>query len=106
MWVQAGALDVLAKVVRPGLLERDAADAARGESIAPVSRPPLLLHAYPNSGEVYVDKQWVQDSGASDESLAALAVDWVANHGAKLVGGCCRTTPETIRAIRRALVPE
>lgn len=70
------------------------------------TRPPPLLHAYPNSGEVYVDKQWLEASGTPDNALAAMAVDWVKKYGVRLVGGCCRTTPDTIRALRSALVPE
>lgn len=63
-----------------------------------------LLVAYPNSGE-----QW--DGGAkcwlpNDDApvLAEMAHAWQ-RAGAKLIGGCCRTTPADIAAIRQALVP-
>jgi len=58
---------------------------------------PLL--AYPNSGEVYdADaKRW---NGHSDcRRLPDQVHDWY-RAGARLIGGCCRSTPEDIRAIR------
>jgi homocysteine S-methyltransferase len=57
---------------------------------------PLL--AYPNSGQAYdpASKCW---SGArSSPSLARGAPSWYAA-GARLMGGCCRTTPADIRAV-------
>jgi homocysteine S-methyltransferase len=61
---------------------------------------PLL--AYPNSGETYdpCAKKWV--GAAAPASLGAQARDWYA-HGARLIGGCCRTTPADIRAVAAAL---
>jgi homocysteine S-methyltransferase len=60
---------------------------------AGVSGKPLV--AYPNSGEVWRDGQWT----AAPQPMA-----WAAWHaaGARLLGGCCRTTPDTIRALRAA----
>lgn len=51
---------------------------------------------YPNSGEIYnpFTKTW---SGGS-VSFSECAISWY-NAGARLIGGCCRTTPEDIRAI-------
>ena len=51
---------------------------------------------YPNSGETYdaVSKTW---KGAS-VSFVNRAVEWY-NAGARLIGGCCRTTPRDIAAI-------
>ncbi len=51
---------------------------------------------YPNSGEIYnpFTKTW---SGGS-VSFSERAISWY-NAGARLIGGCCRTTPEDIRAI-------
>jgi homocysteine S-methyltransferase len=63
---------------------------------------PLL--AYPNSGERYdaETKRWF---GRADVTpLAQQARDWHAQ-GARLIGGCCRTTPEDIRAVRMSLLP-
>eukprot|EP01065_Artemidia_motanka_P008893 TRINITY_DN14517_c0_g1_i1.p3 TRINITY_DN14517_c0_g1~~TRINITY_DN14517_c0_g1_i1.p3 ORF type:complete len:139 (+),score=11.41 TRINITY_DN14517_c0_g1_i1:746-1162(+) len=62
---------------------------------------------YPNSGEDYdaARKDWVADSGlrGRDDAFARLAVRLRAA-GAEVIGGCCRTTPRTIEAIRAALI--
>jgi homocysteine S-methyltransferase len=56
---------------------------------------PLL--AYPNSGEQYdaVTKTWL----GSAESFAGQAHSWY-EAGARLIGGCCRTTPDDIAMLR------
>jgi homocysteine S-methyltransferase len=61
-----------------------------------------LLLVYPNSGEHYDGKarRWQGDPAATP--FAAQAVSWCAA-GARLIGGCCRTTPADIRALRQAL---
>ncbi|WP_229597737.1 homocysteine S-methyltransferase family protein, partial [Serratia marcescens] len=58
---------------------------------------PLLV--YPNSGEHYdaVSKTWHACDGEHG-SLVDQAAEWRAL-GAQLIGGCCRTTPQDIRAI-------
>jgi homocysteine S-methyltransferase len=58
---------------------------------------PLL--AYPNSGEHYdaVAKIWL----GSAEGYAAQSHAWY-EAGARLIGGCCRTTPEDIAQLRAA----
>ncbi|CAH3724265.1 MULTISPECIES: homocysteine S-methyltransferase [Serratia] len=58
---------------------------------------PLLV--YPNSGEHYdaVSKTWHACDGEHG-SLADQATEW-RTLGAQLIGGCCRTTPQDIRAI-------
>jgi homocysteine S-methyltransferase len=60
------------------------------------------LVAYPNSGEIYdaATKTWRGTSDALDWGERARA--WRAA-GARLVGGCCRTGPGHIRAVRAAL---
>ena len=60
------------------------------------------LVAYPNSGEAWdaVRRCWIAGSDGQDWGPAARA--WHAA-GARLIGGCCRTTPATIRAMRSAL---
>ncbi len=63
---------------------------------------PLL--AYPNSGERFDHeaKRWL---GAADSAaFAQHAPDWYAA-GARLIGGCCRTTPPDIRRLREGLLP-
>jgi homocysteine S-methyltransferase len=61
-----------------------------------------LLVAYPNSGEAWdaVTHSWRPEQSPFDWPRGALA--WRAA-GARLIGGCCRTTPATIREIARAL---
>jgi homocysteine S-methyltransferase len=60
------------------------------------------LLAYPNSGEHYDGKARCWREGTHPGSFAAYAADWCAA-GARLIGGCCRTTPADIRALRHAL---
>nr|CAB3478461.1 unnamed protein product [Digitaria exilis] len=67
-----------------------------------VTRKPIVV--YPNSGETYIaeTKEWVDTTGASGTDFAACVGEW-RRAGAALIGGCCRTTPATVRAIARAL---
>ena len=61
-----------------------------------VTAKPIVV--YPNSGETYdpVRQVW---SGVSDaEAFATEARRWYAS-GARLIGGCCRTTPDHIRTL-------
>lgn len=60
---------------------------------------------YPNSGETYDAgcKQWVESSGTGDEELLVSYVEKWREAGASLLGGCCRTTPSTIKAISKVL---
>ena len=62
----------------------------------------LPLVVYPNSGERWDGKLrcWRGEAQPLDQSAAVLR--WRAA-GARLIGGCCRTTPATISAIRAAL---
>ncbi|NNE98309.1 MAG: homocysteine S-methyltransferase [Pyrinomonadaceae bacterium] len=64
--------------------------------------PEKEVVVYPNSGETYdpVSKTW---NGISiEKDFPALAQEWF-QKGAKVIGGCCRTTPEHIFAIRETL---
>lgn len=63
----------------------------------------LPLIAYPNSGETYdpVTKTWSPGEQAT-VTLAGLASEW-RERGARLIGGCCRTTPADIAALAEAL---
>jgi homocysteine S-methyltransferase len=56
------------------------------------------LIAYPNSGEAYdaSTKSW---SGACAIKPADEALAWY-RAGARLIGGCCRTTPQDVAALR------
>jgi homocysteine S-methyltransferase len=69
-------------------------------NIRSVSRKRIA--AYPNSGETWVaaSRSW---TGASDPGdFRTLAREW-REAGADWIGGCCRTTPEHIRAVATAL---
>jgi homocysteine S-methyltransferase len=60
---------------------------------------------YPNSGETWdaERRSWMSDeSSGRPRRIAELAPEW-RRLGARVVGGCCRTTPATISAIRAAL---
>jgi len=65
-----------------------------------VTKKPFAV--YPNSGESWDAAQHRWLSGPDSVGLPALAPEW-RGLGAKLIGGCCRTTPETIRDISMAL---
>ncbi|PWZ54396.1 Homocysteine S-methyltransferase 2 [Zea mays] len=71
-------------------------------SIRKVTDKPILI--YPNSGERYdgEKKEWVESTGVSDGDFVSYVNEWCKD-GAVLIGGCCRTTPNTIRAIHRTL---
>jgi homocysteine S-methyltransferase len=66
-----------------------------------ITDTPLLC--YPNSGETWdaLHHCWLLGEGGGDFSEPARR--WF-DAGARLIGGCCRTTPQDIAAIRRAVV--
>ena len=53
---------------------------------------------YPNSGETW-DARGRVWTGESSVSIEELAPEW-RRRGARLIGGCCRTTPSTTSALR------
>lgn len=61
----------------------------------------LPLVAYPNSGEAYdpASKTWL--THREDDTLAACLPAWLAA-GAKLIGGCCRTTPQDVASLHQS----
>jgi homocysteine S-methyltransferase len=65
-----------------------------------VTDKPLV--AYPNSGELYDAESCAWQSSGEIGMIEQAARGW-RDRGALLIGGCCRTTPETIRGIRTAL---
>lgn len=71
-------------------------------SIRKVTSKPIIV--YPNSGETYdaEHKKWVESNGVADGDFVSYISKWQ-EAGASLFGGCCRTTPNTIRAIASVL---
>ena len=64
----------------------------------------MRLLTYPNSGEGWdaTTDGWLGDPDLQPQEFGAAAAGWV-RAGASMVGGCCRTTPEHITAIARAI---
>ena len=96
--VAAAALDAYPQVVAIGV-----------NCTAPRHLPELLarmaaetdkpLIAYPNSGERYDADAKCWHGVANGASFARAAADWY-RAGARIIGGCCRTGPAEVRAIR------
>lgn len=65
-------------------------------TLAPLCGLPMAV--YPNSGELWdrVAREWV---GTQDELSLVDAIPELITAGARLIGGCCRVTPEQIAAI-------
>jgi homocysteine S-methyltransferase len=72
------------------------------EGAAAQTDKPLI--AYPNSGESWDAQQRCWHANADTLDWAEAALTWH-RAGARLIGGCCRTTPATIRTLRSALKP-
>lgn len=70
--------------------------------LSSLTTKPLVV--YPNSGEQYdaASKTWHSDAASGD--LVDHLEAWQ-NAGAKLIGGCCRTTPADIAAIAQCCRP-
>lgn len=70
------------------------------ESVQNTTSKPLVV--YPNSGEGWdaVNKCWLPRGANMDRSK--MAGQWY-QKGARLIGGCCRTSPADIALIRKAL---
>jgi S-methylmethionine-dependent homocysteine/selenocysteine methylase len=64
----------------------------------------MVVVAYPNRGEQWDASAggWAHATGLSDEEFADQAVDWF-DRGARVIGGCCRTTCATIGAVRKKI---
>ncbi|KAH6938110.1 hypothetical protein HPB50_006787 [Hyalomma asiaticum] len=73
--------------------------AAAFRSIGPL-RVPFV--AYPNSGEVYTSSGWVSDDRATHKPLAAYVPEWI-DLNVRYIGGCCRTGPDDIVGVARAV---
>jgi homocysteine S-methyltransferase len=62
------------------------------------TRKPIVV--YPNSGEIYAVDRRCWEGTATCAEFATEAAHWYAS-GARLIGGCCRTTPEHINGLAR-----
>ncbi len=60
-----------------------------------------LILVYPNSGEGWDAARRCWTGTTDPEDFGARAAEWF-KAGAQMVGGCCRTRPEHIRAVARA----
>jgi homocysteine S-methyltransferase len=67
-------------------------------SIAGIADKPRV--AYPNSGETWDAERQAWRAGADVLDWGEAARSWH-EAGARLIGGCCRTTPATIRRLRQ-----
>jgi homocysteine S-methyltransferase len=63
-----------------------------------------ILIAYPNRGDHWHEEGecYLPHTGVSPDEFASLAVKW-RDAGARIIGGCCQTTPETIAALTSQL---
>lgn len=66
------------------------------------SNKPIIV--YPNSGEVYNPETNTWHGETSCEAFGTQSRDWFEN-GARIIGGCCRTTPEHIREVKTWMNP-
>jgi len=69
-----------------------------------LSGDPRPIGAYANLGAPDAAHGWSWDASATPESYAAWGVA-CRERGARLLGGCCGTTPDHIRALARAVRP-
>lgn len=68
------------------------------QSVRAATDKPVVV--YPNSGETYNATRCCWEGTATRAEFAAEAARWHAS-GARLIGGCCRTTPDYIAALAR-----
>ena len=63
---------------------------------------PLL--AYAETGR-FVAPNWIFEQTMAPDDYAAVAEGWVKDQGVRIVGGCCGTGPEHIRALKARFAP-
>lgn len=59
--------------------------------------------AYAETGQ-FIPPDWHFEAACTPTDYAEQAAQWIATHGLKIVGGCCGTAPEHIRALKDKLV--
>nr|MBP7887245.1 homocysteine S-methyltransferase family protein [Candidatus Neomarinimicrobiota bacterium] len=57
---------------------------------------PLILYA--NAGIYSRKNGWCEDPNFTPQNYAQIAANWLKS-GAKIIGGCCGTTPDFIKAL-------
>ena len=72
------------------------------ESVASIARKPLVV--YPNSGETWDATEHRWQGTATEPDWRECVLRW-RQAGARLIGGCCRTTPAMIHQIATVLRP-
>jgi homocysteine S-methyltransferase len=75
----------------PSIVEDAIVELRRATSLPPI--------AYPNAGERWAHSTWCGER-VDPEAFTALAQRWW-SAGARIIGGCCRTTPAHIAALSR-----
>jgi homocysteine S-methyltransferase len=65
--------------------------------------PDIPVIVYPNSGEKYNGESGQWEGTTRAESIQKNVKVWLES-GARIIGGCCRTSPETISSIKEALI--
>ncbi|EKX38202.1 hypothetical protein GUITHDRAFT_115747 [Guillardia theta CCMP2712] len=65
----------------------------------------LALVVYANKGEEWdaEEKRWMPGTATEDDEYCRMAEMW-RSMGANMIGGCCRTSVDTIRMLRQKLV--
>jgi homocysteine S-methyltransferase len=66
-------------------------------------KPTQKIVVYPNSGERFDPHRKMWRGIRSADDFSQLAIEWY-KAGARLIGGCCRTGPEYIAALRKNLL--
>lgn len=74
-----------------------AALVALRQAIAPIA-PGIRIGAYANAGHVDACGDWSMAQAVQPQDYARAAREWL-DRGASIVGGCCGTTPEHVRAL-------
>ena len=62
----------------------------------------VRIGAYANVGYADAAGNWIITDAVQPDQYASYATTWI-EAGASVIGGCCGTTPETIRAISQGL---
>ncbi len=63
----------------------------------------MSIAAYGNVGYADKDGGWISTDAIEPARYASYAMDWI-DAGASIIGGCCGTTPATIKAINASLM--